>query len=161
MHSALRNPQWLSYRHQDILRTGVTALQHDANILPPALSRTRRVPCVSMFRLNPRTNRTRHPVREHWFFGHPAPSLVVISTELWRLTVVSMCSLPQDLTEMSSSRWFQQQPRGFFARTIRLPLCQWDPCLNSHRDYLYRSLLFPPEQSSNGFRLKGPHICIF
>jgi hypothetical protein len=70
----------------------------------PALSRTRCVPSVSMPWPIPRTHRTRHAVLQPRFLGHPVRNLVAISTELYRLTVVSMCWLPQysatDPTEM-------------------------------------------------------------
>jgi hypothetical protein len=119
MHRTLWNFQWLSYRHEDVFTKCVTVLQEEANILWTTHSKTRCVPCVSMFWFIPWTNRTNHPVHEPIFLGHPAHSPVVISTELSRLTVVSIYSLPHhsatDRTETSTLRWLQQQPSGFFA----------------------------------------------
>jgi hypothetical protein len=101
--------------------------------------------------VHPRTNQTRHPVLEPLFLGHPAHSLVVLSTELSRLTVVSIYSLLQDSdsdrTETSTLQWFEQQPSGFFAGG-------YSYCCVS------RSLLFPPEESPNRFHLNRPHACI-
>jgi hypothetical protein len=50
----------------------------------------------SIFLFIPRTHRTSHPVRELIFLGNPVHSLVVISTELSRLTLVSVYTLSID-----------------------------------------------------------------